>query len=58
LRKEREAGALQEAIERRTAQMMATQRPVEAALPKWGTPAAKQAEIERIRKEIAKRRGG
>jgi hypothetical protein len=56
LAQQREAGALQEAVERRKAQMMAARGPVEAPPPKWGTPAAKRAEIERIRKEIAKRR--
>jgi hypothetical protein len=58
LAQKREAAAVQEAIERRKAQMMAAQGPVEAPPPKWGTPAAKRAEIERIRKEIAKRRKG
>lgn len=56
LEEEREAEALREAIELRRAEMVAARERVAAAPPKWGTRAAKQAEIERIRMEIAKRR--
>ena len=52
---EREAKELQEAIERRRAEMLAARQLQAAAPPKWGTRTAKQMEIERIRREIAEK---
>ncbi|GMV55202.1 MAG: hypothetical protein AMXMBFR6_10070 [Betaproteobacteria bacterium] len=52
---EREAEALKEAVERNEAEKPAARQRMEALPPKWGTPAAKRAEIERIRQAIAKR---
>ncbi len=52
---EREAEALKEAVERNEAERLAARQRMEAPPPKWGTPAAKRAEIERIRQAIAKR---
>lgn len=57
LAQEREAQALQEVIERRKAEMLVARQRAESSRPKWGTKAAKQAEIERIRKEIEEREG-
>lgn len=54
---EREAKELREAIERRRAEALALRQRQEAAPPKWGTRAAKQLEIERIRKKIRERQG-
>ena len=59
--REREAQALLEAEERRKAEMAAAsaaRQRAQATAPKWGTPAAKQAEIERIRREIERLREG
>lgn len=52
---EREAEALKEAVERNEAERLAARQRMAAPPPKWGTPAAKRAEIERIRQAIAKR---
>lgn len=52
---EREAEALKEAVERNEAERPAARQRMAAPPPKWGTPAAKRAEIERIRQAIAKR---
>lgn len=56
LAEEREAKALQEAIEKRRVQMLEAQKRAAQTPPKWGTKEAKQWEIERIRGEIEKQR--